>query len=516
MARVTVIGITVLLLLAGCNAPGAVQSPGTDTGERTDPTPVTGTEVRTQAGSTSTSTNTTSGNEDSLDDPASDTLGWENGLWYNESIDVDRSDGLNESELDAVVSRSMARVEKIRGLEFNETVPVEVISRDEFKNRSANRSTQISDRFRQHQNVKFEALFFVGESRDAVSVRQQYRSNAVLGYYSPRSERIVIVSENASAPKIDEITLSQELFHALQDQHFNLSSERLNGDTYASDTAANAIIEGDGNYVDYLYGEMCDDEWECLMSESSSGGDSDTHVGFAVLGLPEYTEGIEFVRGIKQQGGWDAVNELYQNPPQSTEQFIHPEKYPAEDTEQFNITDKSSEKWRVLELGGDSVNYAEFGETGLYSMFWYAAYQKSAAQGSPETVGVPFASLFVYKEGSSQELAEPNPYNYSHPVTAGFAGDQLLPYVSNETSPNETGYVWKTQWDTQRDAAQFADAYVSLLKYYGAEQVSDDTYVIETGGFSDAYRIQSTEKRVVITNAPTKSSIDEIRTSQTD
>ena len=28
------------------------------------------------------------------DDPESDVLGWENGYWHNETIDVDQSDGL--------------------------------------------------------------------------------------------------------------------------------------------------------------------------------------------------------------------------------------------------------------------------------------------------------------------------------------------------------------------------------------------------------------------------------------
>ena len=37
-----------------------------------------------------------------------DTIGWENGYWYDDPVDVTTSDGLNESELEAVTARQMA------------------------------------------------------------------------------------------------------------------------------------------------------------------------------------------------------------------------------------------------------------------------------------------------------------------------------------------------------------------------------------------------------------------------
>ncbi|MFB6129612.1 MAG: hypothetical protein ABEJ28_02195, partial [Salinigranum sp.] len=66
-------------------------------------------------------------------DPARDVIGWEAGYWYDEPIAVDQSDGLNRSEREAFVARTMARVEKIRDLEFEQSVPVKVISRAEYR-----------------------------------------------------------------------------------------------------------------------------------------------------------------------------------------------------------------------------------------------------------------------------------------------------------------------------------------------------------------------------------------------
>lgn len=70
---------------------------------------------------------------DAPPDPSEDVIGWENGHWYNESIAVNQSDGLNDTELDAFVARSMARVEHLRQLEFARNVTVEPITRDELR-----------------------------------------------------------------------------------------------------------------------------------------------------------------------------------------------------------------------------------------------------------------------------------------------------------------------------------------------------------------------------------------------
>ena len=40
-----------------------------------------------------------------------------------------------------------------------------------------------------------------------------------------------------------------------------------------------------------------------------------------------YLAGSTWVSGLWASGGWDAVNAAYDQPPASTEQVLHPEKY---------------------------------------------------------------------------------------------------------------------------------------------------------------------------------------------
>jgi PGF-CTERM protein len=448
--------------------------------------------------------------DDQKQNPASDTLGWENGCWYDDPIDVTTDDGLNQTELDAVVARAMARVERVRQLEFERTVPVEVISREEFASDTAERGN-VSTAARTHQNVKFEALFMVNETTDAVAVQRSNTAANVLGYYSPGEERIVIVSENTTAPRMDEITLSQELFHALQDQQFNISGYDMS--TRELHNARDGIIEGDGNYVDFLYGQRCDGEWSCVTPESrGGGGGGDTHAGIQLVSLIPYSEGPEFVQGVRDEGGWEAVNAVYDRPPASTEQLIHPEKYPDERPVNVTVERTHGDRWHVPDVG--AVDHAAFGEGGLFTMFWYASYEETQATQQPSTVVVPYRALFNFVPGTTQ-LREPDPYSYDHPVTAGWAGDRLVPYATDDdAATNETGYVWKTVWDSGSEAEAFAAGYRDLLAYRGAEQVPDrtDTYRIPDGTeFSDAFYVEVSGDTVTIVNAPTVADLPEIR-----
>jgi PGF-CTERM protein len=438
-------------------------------------------------------------NGSSPENPDGDPLGWENGCWYNESIDVDRSDGLNDTELDAVVARGMARVEQIRELEFDETVPVEVVSREQFR---VNTSYDATTNGSLHQNVKWEAMLMVGEDTDAISVQESNTGASVGGYYSPTEERIVIVSENTTSPKMNEITLSQELFHALQDQRYNISGY----DQYTEElhNARDGIIEGDGNFVDQLYSQRCAAGWDCLMPQMQpgGGGSASVHQGLLLVTYQPYSDGPTFVRGIYESEGWEGVNAVYENPPASTEQTIHPDKYGQDPPTEVSFTDTSGADWTVPALENGTVDYAQFGEAGLATMLFYPFYD-SGGQAAPVIDPRSFIT------GGSTD-----PLNYSTQYTDGWDGDRLYPYVTDDSAEtNETGYVWKTVWDSEGDAADFVEGYGLLLDYYGAQPVDDsaNTYRIADGPYGDAFYVNHTGTTVTLVNAPTVEGLSEVR-----
>ncbi|CCQ32973.1 lipoprotein [Halorhabdus tiamatea SARL4B] len=431
-------------------------------------------------------------------DPDADVLGWENDYWYNESVAVTPDDGLNDSELEAVVARGMARVEEIRRLEFEETPPVEVISRENYTERVENRTANVTTAQRRHQNVKYEALLMVNESSDAITTQERNQAGGVGGFYEPSTGEIKIVSENTSTPRMNEITLSQELFHALQDQRFNISS--YNQSTQELHNAKDGIIEGDGNYVDHLYQERCEGEWEgeCIMpEESQTPTDFSPHIGLYQITLQPYSDGPAFVRDIHESEGWDAVNAIYENPPNSTEQTIHTEKYGEDEPTPVSIEDSSDDRWRPLEMNG-SIDHASFGEAGLFVSLWYPGYESQLS-----TQIIPYREHLNLVGGN---IAEFDPYNYNHTDTNGWDGDKLLPYVTDESSAtNETGYVYRTVWDSPTDAKEFKNGYEQLLAFHGAESVDSHENVYRIPGsqeFNDAFYLNQDGETFTIVNAP--------------
>jgi hypothetical protein len=437
---------------------------------------------------------------DDLSDPDEDALGWENDYWYDESLSVTQEDGLNDTELDAVLARTMARVEFVRCLEFERVPPVEIIDREMFRERELERD--VSPELRTFDNAKFEALFLINESADSIAVQNRNRGTSILGYYDPENDSIVVVSENTSTLQLDELTLAHELVHALQDDRFNLSADPFDVRIRDDANAVDGLVEGDASYTQKLYERRCQEgEWNgTCLSQSSPSDQSLANIGVYFLKFQPYSDGPTFVQDAYADGGWETVNDLYERPPTSTEQVIYPEKYGNDTETNLTVDDRSTDAWTPVEPS-DRPTYASVGEAGLASMFAYPTYH---SQGRTQIV--PQREWINTTE--SGEVSSFDPINYGTQFSDGWDGDRLRVY-RNEA--NETAYVWQLAWDSPEDAREFVDGYERVLAYWGAEQVSPNTYRIPEGDFADAFHVSVEGANVTIVNAPTVEDLPEVR-----
>ncbi len=433
-------------------------------------------------------------------DPDSDVLGWEAGCWANQSIAVNQSDGLNSSELNATVARAMARVEAIRQLEFRRTVPVKLESRETFRARQANDTT--APALRTFDNAKFEALFLIGEDQDSIAVQNQNTGASVLGFYSSSRNAIVLISENRSNLQVNEGTLVHELVHALQDQRFNLS--RYDARTRDGANAESGLIEGDASLVEFRYQNRCQEggPWNgtCLSPPDSGSSGSLANIGTYFVKFQPYSDGPAFITTLYQQGGWEAVNAAYEDPPESSAQVIHPEKYPEQTPRNVTIEDRQSEDWERVRPP-NRPDYGEVGEAALTSMLVFPLYD---SDGQARIIS-PDDWLNRTQGG---EISDFDPLNYDNEFTAGWAGDRLHVY---ENEANETAYVWRLVWETPRDAEEFTAGYTRVLEYWGGEETEPGLWVIDDGPFADAVHVTVDGETVTIVNAPTVEQLDQVR-----
>lgn len=409
-------------------------------------------------------------------DPQTDTLGWENGCWATEELAISWEDGLNETELQAIKSRTMARVERIREREFVENVTMNIV-----ENLPAQGNADGSDGL-ETRKLPYETLFMIPEEVGYFEATASDTPSA--GVFNATYFEMEV--RDIETPRIATKTLAHELVHILQFQHeFNRASVLSGSD----------ITEGVAQYVSHRYVQRCGSEWSCgkLHREYSVG-----HAGVGSLLNVPYFAGLEIVHQHYQEDGWEAVEQLYNDSPTSTEQIIHPEKFGSEKTESWRIEIDNPWPNRAEPVQLNSPQESEtVGEAGIFMMFAYTAWDDR-----PEALLdlEPMVSSNIDPPGSFE------PFNYSHPWSAGWAGDRLMFYQLDGTAQNETGYVWKLRWDTERDATEFLDGYRELLQYRGAQQVEDRAGVWEISEnerYDDAFRVNQTGKTVTIINAPT-------------
>jgi hypothetical protein len=399
-------------------------------------------------------------------DPATDTLGWESGYWYNESIDIDGTDGLSRSELDAFLGRSMARVERIRHLEFTEPVRIEFVRREELNvPRNDTYGLPTSEQL-------WEALFIFGEN-DAPNAVRRAQLSVVLGYAAEEgSDHIVIVDSSPEQPTVSGGTLIHELAHMLQDQHFNLSRPRYQRHTLDGEFAKDGLVEGGASYITALYRKNCQNTWQCVEAPSrGSSVERPAPPRFYRLTYFPYTAGERYVRALIEQGGWKAVTAAHESPPVSTEQVIHTERNNRAQPIPISFTDTSRNGWTRVDERPETI-----GEAGINTLFWR---RLDSVTGR---------------------------YDYTSRPSSGWGNDRLYAYANGNTH----GYVWKTVWDTKRDAREFRNAYVTVLKAEGATQKGPHTWKIEDGAFTDAFSVRRTGNTVTIVNGPTTAALNDI------
>ena len=435
-----------------------------------------------------------------------DLIGCWNGTHYEDSLSFERTDGLNESQLSALTDLTMARVEHVRQRPFKEDVPVETVARSEYRNNTAGGSNG-SEAFDRWNNQVWEALFIVGGDTNANSEIDSVFGGAVSGFYSPSRDEIVIVVPDGESPDVDPSTLAHELLHGMQDQYHDLTRPRYVGATQDGDLAVDGIVEGEAVHVEERYAARCADNWTCVEApegDGSGGGDApDFNFGILQTVLQPYGDGAVYVRELVDEGGWAAVNETMNDPPGSTAEVIH--RNPDYQTSNVTFEDTATGGWETYaDQGVDGAETA--GEASMFVMFWYQSLEYRYSVLEPDATARENVQIHLDAEAELDTRAS---YNYAHPVTGGWAGDELYPYRNGDRD----GYVWATEWQTPEDAAAFRDAYVRMLSAHGDGGYEEGTvYTVgDDTDFPGAYGVERDGTSVTITHAPSPEGVLELR-----
>ena len=285
----------------------------------------------------------------------------------------------------------------------------EVFSEEEFKQMTA-------------------AMAAIGLLPSGYPLREKYidlLGEQVAAFYDQHAHKLFMYEDASLDNAQNRVVLAHELTHALQDQHFGLKKlplEIKNNDDRAA--AASALVEGDATLVmsEFMLKNMSKQMFKDSMVASFTANmkQLETAPRFLreMLVFP-YLRGQEFCASLYGQGGYEAVSKAYANPPSSTAQILHPQKYMANPREE-----PIAVEWADLKIKDEApVADNTVGEMGVRILFT------------------------EWLDGTTAEKA-----------SAGWRGDRYLYFAGGEA------VVWKTIWATAEDAAEFFDAEKKLLE----------------------------------------------------
>jgi hypothetical protein len=230
-------------------------------------------------------------------------------------------------------------VERVRGHPFLRDVPVTILDPTAF--REAIRAVYNEDRDAvSREGELLRAAGLVPPAYNVAAGGEQLIGDSALGFYDPRSARLVVRGEGHFSPYLRHV-LVHELTHALDDQHFDLDRPELEDADDGRDWPFAALVEGTARWVDLQYRDCLSREDRAAFAEEERrfGLEQATALREMPLVLPRvmttpYDYGQPFVQALVERGGTAALDTAFRQPPETSEQIADISRYYAGDAAQ--------------------------------------------------------------------------------------------------------------------------------------------------------------------------------------
>jgi hypothetical protein len=327
------------------------------------------------------------------------------------------------------------------------------------------------------EDVKvLSALGLLEPGFDMINFYQDLLSEQIAGRYDDETKRMDVItgfeSEGSDDNQGSEFggterwTYAHEYVHALQDQNFDFKNGLNYNDEACEENAercaaVQALIEGDASFLEleWLY-EYATPEDIVDIQDFISDYESPIYES-----APEYLKqdfvfpyvnGFTFVEHLYNLGGWEVVNSAYVDTPVSTEQIMHPERYPDDkpiNVELPDLTAVLGEEWRELDRG-------IMGE-------WY--------------------TFLILAHGLNLDARLE--LTRAQSASDGWGGDVYAVY--NNDQNGDIVLVMHTLWESIGDANQFFEAFLDhSTSRFGPPSISRANQIgwIHEGGFTNLRR----------------------------
>jgi hypothetical protein len=366
---------------------------------------------------------------------------------------------LTDATLRPQIDKLVAAVSAARHLPFHGTLPVRTLGREGLERANALAVGEGLDNAAAHTEdeiLKRLGLVPPGSTAGELAASTYARAAAPAARYDAVTGTLLIPDFLPFEAQRTEI--AHEIAHAVADQRFGLrrllrlapeGEPRLDGD---ATRARLALVEGDA----VLAGLELADPQESFLGAHALGAlatrlrdaqAAGAPTWFEALGELTHVDGLLFVARVRARRPWSAVDALWNDPPASTEQILHPEKYDACE----NPTPVDAAALPVLTGFGRATGSDVLGEWALRT--WLAA-----------TLPAEIASRAAAGWGGDRAGI----YALQTPAPPAAVAD------GGAAAPPIAPLAWLTVWDDPAEADDFARAAVQRLAALAGGDTSDD------------------------------------------
>ncbi len=247
----------------------------------------------------------------------------------SDDTDAQNNSGLTDNELKIIQT-----TESIRGITAEEKLAPIYKTEEELRQQLTEELSEVTDEELAEELGLYNILAFAPKDFDLRQFYVDLYTEQIAGFYDTETNEMNLVKDISDYE--NALTLAHEYTHYLQynypdfDETLNYDEEFCdeNGETCI---IIDALVEGDATLTENLI----DAEKTILKDQDNSYGTSSADSSifdnapkfFQNSLLFPYVYGFDFVSYFYLQGGFDAVNDLFINLPQSVEQIMHPDKY---------------------------------------------------------------------------------------------------------------------------------------------------------------------------------------------
>jgi hypothetical protein len=345
----------------------------------------------------------------------------------------------------------LEKAEKVRGLTARRPVPSGVIGEDALQGKMTEALREdLPPGEMKALEAGLKAFGLIPETLDLASYYPKLLSSQVAGYYDPARRYLALVrreggllgkgaGEDESAA--EDMVLVHELVHALQDQHFDLRTFAPADPMSDAATARAALVEGDATLAMMSYMTAAKVEEMPGIAEAMERWMSDpAQVAASMPDMPGgaelarapafirdsllfgYLRGLTFSLSVKKRGGQKLLDYAFStDPPRSSEQILHPEKWHGRRDDPVVLV------WP--DLSGALAGYGK------------------SVEGELGEATVATLLREGMKDGAKATAA-----------AAGWGGDRFAVYEKE----GRRILVWLTEWDSEADAREAVDAIKKL------------------------------------------------------